>query len=650
MSPLSPMSDKQRTALVVRVVKFGVHAPSRRKQAMLDDALRRQTIAYGRALEAAKPFAVAQLIIQARMELHHNREKTLRDDLRLREREATTRIAGAAYRAARGAHCSSTMADGLVEAVKATLQSWIGWRLRFRKERAGRIKRAEERLAGVLADPDEALKSLQARRRNPALTIEHVLTGVRSNVKRHRERRPPSYPLGPRLVAPDGGAVEHLTALATSTTKIQEDAARDALANDPKIGRAPLSWSRASGDLARGVSLVRGSNGSIHAFLPGILPKEARRLSRPQWNGPKLIHGVDEAVRMPRTGGVRVPLSFPKSAWQYMDGWKPRTAKLVWRGAGRYELHIAFAREIEAAIPNDAVWIGLDRGVQHIAVATDEAGNSPFISGNRLAPVEKRVRRAREAAQKRGRAVRAAKRSYRETARNEVNRIAKHVAKLVVNRRAMLAVEDLQAFARGDSRVLARAQYAALLTAVDKRLELAGRLPMRRGGARYWEVHAAHTSTTCPFCGRIDAASRPERDLFKCVACGHEDHADVNAARNIARRGRENRGKYEITRSRKAQRDGGGGPASDQGAGVVSAPVSAAAASRGDGGANSPMDGNNVGGTSIPQRARSALLSEIATAKRRIGPQGQRLSLGQVAAGGALRAHRNSPPKEPPHD
>ncbi len=48
-------------------------------------------------------------------------------------------------------------------------------------------------------------------------------------------------------------------------------------------------------------------------------------------------------------------------------------------------------------------------------------------------------------------------------------------------------------------------------------------------------VNAALTSRTCAECGTADAASRPSQATFKCVACGHADHADLNAARNISR-------------------------------------------------------------------------------------------------------------------
>lgn len=45
-------------------------------------------------------------------------------------------------------------------------------------------------------------------------------------------------------------------------------------------------------------------------------------------------------------------------------------------------------------------------------------------------------------------------------------------------------------------------------------------------------VNPKYTSQTCFACKAVDAASRGGM-RFCCVACGHCDHADVNAARNI---------------------------------------------------------------------------------------------------------------------
>lgn len=50
-------------------------------------------------------------------------------------------------------------------------------------------------------------------------------------------------------------------------------------------------------------------------------------------------------------------------------------------------------------------------------------------------------------------------------------------------------------------------------------------------------VDPEHTSDECSECGHVDEANRVTRAAFRCLSCGYEAHADVNAARNILRAG-----------------------------------------------------------------------------------------------------------------
>ena len=49
-------------------------------------------------------------------------------------------------------------------------------------------------------------------------------------------------------------------------------------------------------------------------------------------------------------------------------------------------------------------------------------------------------------------------------------------------------------------------------------------------------VPAAYTSQTCHECGHIAKENRESQAIFKCVKCGYEANADVNAAKNILSR------------------------------------------------------------------------------------------------------------------
>lgn len=631
------------TNQVVRVVRFGIHEPSARKAAMLDDALRRQTIAYGRALDAARPHAIERARVAA--SLARKPAAAVRSILLGRDRDARNAIVNAAYRAAKGAACSTIQAESLAAQVQATIESWLGWRERFRAERPRRLRRAGDTLAAIEADPRAAaIAALKKRRmsKRPSshpISTDGLIASAKARLDRERRRQPPAYPTGPRLTKADAQhqQADALDDLGHAISRADENAARDALASEPKIGRTPLSWTRASGDIARGVSIIRTGARTVRrkdkagwlritkkptrldAFLPDVLPPTAARGITPTWRGPAMLLGNAIETPMGKRRGVRLALSYSKQAWQYLDGqWQPRTAKLVTfpkdGGGWRYELHVAFMREVEQVAPDPSIWIGLDRGVEHIAATSDAEGGDRWTSGNRLAGLERRLRRAREQQQQRGRAIRAGKRAFAEAARNEVNRIAKHVARQVIRRGGLLAAEDLAAFAKGDARVLAKAQYAALLGAVDRQLERAGYAPHMRGGSRVWTVRAAGTSTTCPACGTTAKASRPTRDRFACVGCGHEDHADLNAARVIAARGRSS---YEVARGRKAARDGGEGPAAIQAGGIVAAPASAATATSGASGANAGMTDLNDDGARTSSRARSA--SSVETVKSGAG-------------------------------
>jgi putative transposase len=79
------------------------------------------------------------------------------------------------------------------------------------------------------------------------------------------------------------------------------------------------------------------------------------------------------------------------------------------------------------------------------------------------------------------------------------------------------------------NRCIHDAGWAQLLAMITYKAESAGRTVI---------VVAAHnTSRTCACCGHIAAGNR-HGAVFCCRACGHQVHADTNAAINILRAGR----------------------------------------------------------------------------------------------------------------
>jgi transposase len=64
-----------------------------------------------------------------------------------------------------------------------------------------------------------------------------------------------------------------------------------------------------------------------------------------------------------------------------------------------------------------------------------------------------------------------------------------------------------------------------------------GRLVTRleeKAPGRVEKIKPAYTSQTCNACGHCDPKNRESQAVFRCRVCEHLDHADVNAAKNIA--------------------------------------------------------------------------------------------------------------------
>ncbi|WP_433523163.1 zinc ribbon domain-containing protein [Nocardia pseudovaccinii] len=58
----------------------------------------------------------------------------------------------------------------------------------------------------------------------------------------------------------------------------------------------------------------------------------------------------------------------------------------------------------------------------------------------------------------------------------------------------------------------------------------------RRAGIPVAHVDPRYTSQQCSRCGHTSRKNRPDQATFVCTSCGFAEHADVNAARNIAAR------------------------------------------------------------------------------------------------------------------
>jgi len=74
--------------------------------------------------------------------------------------------------------------------------------------------------------------------------------------------------------------------------------------------------------------------------------------------------------------------------------------------------------------------------------------------------------------------------------------------------------------------------YASNLAHIPKRLAWGA----AKRGIRARTVKSAYSSQECHCCHHVAHENRPNQQTFCCVVCGHTNHADVNAAENLASR------------------------------------------------------------------------------------------------------------------
>jgi transposase len=260
--------------------------------------------------------------------------------------------------------------------------------------------------------------------------------------------------------------------------------------------------------------------------IVAVRPGHVRRLSR----------RVGE-VRVPKAGWVRFRWSRPVPP-------EVKSYRVTLDRAGRW--HIAFAVIPEPiAGSGNGQTVGIDRGVAvSAALSTGELLTAPRLSARRnkrLRRLQRRLARAKRGSNRRaGVKLTVARLRAREAdARKDW---AEKASTDIARRFDMIRVEDLRIrsmtlSAKGTAG--APGQNVRQKAGLNREILrsgwglLARRLEDKAPG-RVEKIRPAFTSQRCSACGHVDAESRENQARFVCTACGFADHADVNAARNIA--------------------------------------------------------------------------------------------------------------------
>jgi IS605 OrfB family transposase len=242
--------------------------------------------------------------------------------------------------------------------------------------------------------------------------------------------------------------------------------------------------------------------------------------------------GLDKVSLWTLKGRLLLPLAYGAYQKERFDRLRGQV-DLVYR-SGKFYLYATV--ELPAKAPIEVQdFLGVDLGIANLA--TDSDGH--VHTGEGVERVRRRRHESRRSYQKTGtkNAKRRLKRMARREAnyrRNENHRIANQLVQRAKDTGRGIGLEDLSHIRdRTTVRAKDRAKhsgwaFAQLQAFIVYKATLAG-VPVVF-------VDARNTSRICPECGHCAKANRKSQAEFECRHCGHSDHADRNAARNVRER------------------------------------------------------------------------------------------------------------------
>lgn len=244
--------------------------------------------------------------------------------------------------------------------------------------------------------------------------------------------------------------------------------------------------------------------------------------------------------KLPKLGWVRF-------RWSRSLGGGIRSATVMRDGQDWYVSFLVQDGIDTPAQPSSRAAVGVDRGVV-VAVACSDGTmrNRAFLTPgevNRHRRLQQRLARQQRGSANRRKTISAMNR-LRRRERDRRRDFVAWTANRLVAQNGLVVLEDLKtrsmtASARGTAQSPGRgvARKAGLNRSIRDKgwylLEEALCSAARYTGTRVIRVPAAYTSLTCSSCRSVDRGSRKSQAVFRCTSCGHEENADLNAAKNI---------------------------------------------------------------------------------------------------------------------
>ena len=232
-------------------------------------------------------------------------------------------------------------------------------------------------------------------------------------------------------------------------------------------------------------------------------------------------------INLPKIGKVKIRMH------RSLEG-RPKTLTIKREGSEWYAVYTCEVEEQALPAPDSS--LGLDMGTRFL-FTTSEGKHEPnpewlSKSQRKVTLHSQSLARKKQGSKRRHEAKRCLAKAHLKVRRQRLDHAHKAARKLV-QAHGTLVVEDLQPSrmvhsSSNLSRSIHDAGWTQFLSILD--------LKAASAGGRVIRVDPAYTSQRCYACGYIQRENRRD-ETFRCLQCGHEDHADVNAAKNIREKG-----------------------------------------------------------------------------------------------------------------
>lgn len=205
----------------------------------------------------------------------------------------------------------------------------------------------------------------------------------------------------------------------------------------------------------------------------------------------------------------------------------------VVKTAKRIQVQIACELPSRLALVDTRPEMGMDLGVECLyALSNGETAPRMAVDNSAVKRWQRKVSRAEKGSnnrEKKRRSLAKAHQTRQERAHGQLHEISR---RLIKEHTAWWSVEDLNIQAmtakgkgkHGLNRSILEQEWGRFINILAYKAESAG--------GRVRKVNAAYTSKTCNKCGGVNH-HMGRRERLHCIYCGHKDHRDVNAAKNM---------------------------------------------------------------------------------------------------------------------